>query len=503
MKQSRSEPNLKSDTAASRMARLIRPPRGTLLNPGVNADFKARHLSVYGRPLMSNRDLRAIEVAELMADWASDESQPDGVREGFPLDSVVGINLAINDFEILSRSHTEDIEDAFTIFAHEWKWRPPVLKAFKPADVSRWEMEVYNILYNYCLRPLEYNSHTVFQFIVWLCSHGSVPIEMHDIIEKERLSGEGIRYSDLLGFVKAHVDLQPEEVQRKKRLAEFFANNKPPTLGVADLEGFDRYKRDVIKICQTNRDIYVLWDEQFVSWLKKGLCGFPRLISSIDRRAFELAIRLDDNRPPTCKDVHLMFGDLLIVMEHYIAREHDRQTQCTPEPLTEQSDDEVELEDMFNEILHNEREIHYQKAEIQKRQAENKGTVDDDRRLQLLDQKAHKCVKMLKELQQAQRRRKIKFEQEAVQRNIESTKFMTGSSAAQMITAQDVEMRKAVLQEVLAPQQYYTNMPKHRPSYPHRPDERSGRGNHDPDYERRQRCRMAEIRRQKLTRRTR
>ncbi|KAH0009841.1 hypothetical protein KCU78_g10558, partial [Aureobasidium melanogenum] len=198
-----------------------------------------------------------------------------------------------------------------------------------------------------------------------------------------------------------------------------------------------------------------------------------------------------------------MFGDLLIVMEHYITREHDRQTEVRPEPLTEQSDDEVELEDMFNEILHNEREIHYQRAEIQKRQAENRGTVDDDRRLYLLDQKGLKCVKMLKELQSAQRRRKIKFEQEAMQRKIGSTMFITRKPTAQIIAAQDIELRKAVLQEILAPQQYYTHMPEHRPSYPHRPYQKSDQANHDPDYERRQRCRMAEIRRQKLTRRTR
>ncbi|KAG9517382.1 hypothetical protein KCV07_g6241, partial [Aureobasidium melanogenum] len=503
MENSRSELNPKPQTAAARMDRLTDPPRGTLLNPGVSADFKAHHLSVYGRRLVSNRDLRVVEVAELMADWASDETQPNGVREGFPLNSVVGLNLAINDFEILFRSHAEDSEDAFAIFTHEWKWRPPVLKSFKPAEVSRWEMEVYNILYNYCLRPLEYNSHTINQFIVWLCSHGSVPREMHTIIERERLTGQGIKYSDLLAFVKFNVDEQPEEIQRKKRLTDFFANNEPPRLGAVGLEDFDRYKRDVIKICQTNQDIFVLWDDQFVSWLKRGLRGFPRLISSIDRRAFELAIRLDENRPPTCKDIHLMFGDLLIVMEHYITREHDRQTEVRPEPLTEQSDDEVELEDMFNEILHNEREIHYQRAEIQKRQAENRETVDDDRRLYLLDQKGLKCVKMLKELQSAQRRRKIKFEQEAMQRKIGSTMFITRKPTAQIIAAQDIELRKAVLQEILAPQQYYTHMPEHRPSYPHRPYQKSDQVNHDPDYERRQRCRMAEIRRQKLTRRTR
>ncbi|KAG9561893.1 hypothetical protein KCU71_g6001, partial [Aureobasidium melanogenum] len=503
MEDSRSEFNPKPKTAAARMDRLTDPPKGTLLNPGVSADFKAHHLSVYGRRLVSNRDLRVVEVAELMADWASDETQPNGVREGFPLNSVVGLNLAINDFEILFRSHAEDSEDAFAIFTHEWKWRPPVLKSFKPAEVSRWEMEVYNILYNYCLRPLEYNSHTINQFIVWLCSHGSVPGEMHTIIERERLTGQGIKYSDLLAFVKFNVDEQPEEIQRKKRLTDFFANNEPPRLGAVGLEDFDRYKRDVIKICQTNQDIFVLWDEQFVSWLKRGLRGFPRLISSIDRRAFELAIRLDENRPPTCKDIHLMFGDLLIVMEHYITREHDRQTEVRPEPLTGQSDDEVELEDMFNEILQNEREIHCQRAEIQKRKAENRGIVDDDRRLYLLDQKGLKCVKMLKELQSAQRKRKIKFEQEAMQRNIGSTMFITRKPTAQIIAAQDIELRKAVLQEILAPQQYYTQMPEHRPYYPHRPYQKSDQANHDPDYERRQRCRMAEIRRQKLTRRMR
>ncbi|KAH0355208.1 hypothetical protein KCU83_g2025, partial [Aureobasidium melanogenum] len=503
MENSRSELNPKPKTTAARMARFTDPPRGTLLNPGVSADFKAHHLSVYGRRLMSNRDLRVVEVAELMADWASDETQPNGVREGFPENSVVGINRVINDWEVLSRSHAEDSEDAFIIFTREWKWRPPVLKSFKPAEVSRWEMEVYNILYNYCLRPLEYNSYTIDQLIFWLCSHDSVPREMHTMIVRERLTGQGLRYSDFLAYVKVNVDEQPEEIQRKKRLAGFFANNEPPRLGVAGLEDFDRYKRDVIKICQTNRDIFVLWDEHFVSWLKRGLRGFPRLISSIDRRAFELAIRLDENRPPTCKAIHLMFGDLLIVMEHYITREHDRQTEVRPESLTEQSDDEVELEDMFNEILHNEREIHYQKAEIRKRQAEDRGTVDDDRRLYLLDQKGLKCVKMLKELQQAQRKRKIKFEQEAMQRNIGFTVFMTGKSTAQMIAAQDIEVRKAVLQEILAPQQYYTHVPEHRPFYRHRSDQKSGQANHDPDYERRQRCRMAEIRRQKLTRRTR
>lgn len=442
---------------------------------------------------MSNRDLRVVEVAELMMDWASDDNQPNGVREGFPLNSVVRVNLAINDFEILSRRYTEDSEDAFAIFAHEWKWRPPVLESLTPTEVVRWEMEVYNILYNYCLRPLEYEAHTINQFIAWLCSDGSMPRFMRTEVEGEclRREGEGIKYSDFLAYVKATVDTQPEEIQRKKRLAEFFANNEPPRFGAAGLVDFDLYKRTVIKVAQTNRDILVLWDEQFVFWLKRGLHDFPGLVSLIDHRAFELAIRLDETRPPSCKDVHLLFSDLLTVMEHYIAHERDHQTECRPISPPEQSDDEVDLEDLINEILHSERQIHHQRVEIQRKQAENRGTDDDERRLHLLDQEALRCVTMLTELQQAQRRRRTKFEQEAMQRNIELEIIMT-----KRLTAQDVEALRAVLREIMAPQQYYPRTPNRSPG-------KSVRTNLDPDHERRQRCRMVEIRHRKLTRRIR
>ncbi|KAK6007762.1 hypothetical protein QM012_004576 [Aureobasidium pullulans] len=485
------------------MGRLTDLPRGTLLNPGVNADIKAQGLSVYGRRLMSNRDLRVVEVAGLMMYWASDENQPSFVGDGFPLNSVVGINLAINDFEVLSKRYAEHSEDAFTIFAHEWKWRPPVLRSFKPMDVGRWEMEVFNILYNYCLRPLEYETPTINQFVAWLCSNGSVPKDMRIEVKRECLRRGGIKYSDFLAYVKATVDVQPEEIQRKKRLVEFFATNEPPRLEATSLQGFDQYKRDVIKVVQTNREIYVLWDEEFASWLKRGLQGFPKLVSSIDRRAFELAIRLDENRPPTCKDVHLLFGDLLIVIERYIIREDDSQSGVTQESIIEQSDDEVELEDMINEILHHEREIHYHRAAIQRKQAENRGTVDDDRHLYLLDQKEIKCVTMMKELQQAQRRKKIKFEQEATQRNVESMFHMNQRSNAQPVAARDTEVQRIALREVLAPPRHGTGMSLHRPHYLHTSDAKPVEADHDPDYERRQRCRMAEIRMAKLTRRTR
>lgn len=499
MQNPRPELSSKSNPVAARMARLTDPLKGTLLNPGVNADSKAQRLSVYGRRLMSNRDLRVVEVAELLSDWASDDNQPNGVCEGFPLNSVVGLNLAINDFEVLSRRYTEDSEDAFTIFAHEWKWRPPVLRSLTPTEVVRWEMEVYNILYNYCLRPLEYETQTMNQFIAWLCSNGSMPGFMRIEVEREclRRKGEGIKYSDFLAYVKATVDIQPEEIQRKKRLAKFFANNEPPRFGAAGLVNLDLYKRTVIKIAQTNRDILVLWDEQFVSWLRRGLYGFPGLVALIDRRAFELAIRLGENRPPSCKDVHLLFGDLLIVMEHYIARERDHKTECRPIPMPEQPLEEVDPDDLINEILQNERELHQQRAEIQRKLAENRGTDEDETRLRLLDQNILQCVTMVTEVQQAQRRRKSKLEREATQRNIELELIMTTKP-----TAQDVEAQRAVLREIMAPQQYYTRLPTHTPSFSHRPVGRSVQTNLDPDHERQQRCRMAEIRRQKLTRRT-
>ncbi|KAI4729056.1 hypothetical protein E4T49_03199 [Aureobasidium sp. EXF-10728] len=495
----RSKLSAKASTAASRRAPFPDPPKGTVLNPDVNAVFKDRHLSVYGHRLMSNRDLRVIGIAQLMMEWASDDTQPDGVREGFPLSSVVGINLVIDDFEAVSRRYKEDQEDAFTIFAHEWKWRPPVLQSFKPMDVGRWELEVFDILYNYCLRPLEYNSLTMNQFIAWLCSNGSVPKSFRTRVEKECLDRGGLKYSDFLEIVKAYVDAQPEEIQRKKRLSEFFAINQPPRLQGISLKDFDQWKRDVIKIAQSNRDILLLWDERFVYWLGHGFYGYPRLAGVIGRRAFELAIRLDDTRPPSCKAVNLLFGDLLMVMEDYINREHDRQTK---DSLEEQSDDAVELEVMLDEILHNEREIHYQRAEIQKRQAENKGTVEDNRRLYLLDQKEAKCVKMLEELRQAQGRRKAKFEQ-AMPRKIESEASGRQELTPPMIADQDIAPQRAAPREVIAPQRHYTHMPSPRPTYASTPDGKPEEANHDPDYERQQRCRMAEIRRQRLTRRTR
>ncbi|CAD0109082.1 unnamed protein product [Aureobasidium uvarum] len=498
----RSKLNSKASIAASRKALFPDPPKGTVLNPDVNTDFKDQHLSVYGHRLMSDRDLRVIGIAQLIMDWASDDTQPDGVREGFPLNSVVGLNLVIDDFEAVSRRYTEDQEDAFTIFAHEWKWRPPVLQSFKPMEVGRWELEVFDILYNYCLRPLEYNSLTMNQFIAWLCSNGSVPKSFRTRVERECLSRGGLKYSEFLEIVKAYVDAQPEEIQRKKRLSEFFANNEPPRLKGIGPEEFDQYKRDVVKIAQSNRDILLLWDEQFVFWLSRGFYGFPRLAGLIGRRAFELAIRLDDTRPPSCKAVNLLFGDLLIVMENYISREHNRQIEDNLDLINEQSDDAIELEDMLNEILHNEREIHYQRAEIHKRQAENKGTAEDNRRLYLLDQKEVKCVKMLEELRQAQGRRKAKFEQ-AMPRNPEPEASRAKELASQMVADQDNALKRAAQREIIAPQQQYTHVPSLRPTYASTSDEKPDEANHDPDYERQQRCRMAEIRRQRLTRRTR
>ncbi len=81
--------------------------------------------------------------------------------------------------------------------------------------------------------------------------------------------------------------------------------------------------------------------------LKEGFVASLDLSLSIDRRHSNWPSGLTKTAP-TCKAIHLMFGDL-IVMEHYITK-HDRQTEVRPESLTEQSDDEVELENMFNEI---------------------------------------------------------------------------------------------------------------------------------------------------------
>jgi len=500
----RSKVNAKSNSAAAAAARRTSypdPPQGTVFNPDVNAEFKDKHLSVYGHRLMSNRDLRAVGVAQLLMDWASDDTQPDGVREGFPLNAVVGINLTIDDFEALSRRYTEDSEDAFTIFAHEWKWRPPVLRSFKPMEVGQWELEVYDILYNYCLRPLEYNSLTMNQFIAWLCSNGSVPKSFRTRVEKECLSRGGIKYSEFLAIVASYVDAQPEEIARKQRLREFFHDNEPPRLQAIGLQEFDQYKRDVIKIAQTNRDILLLWDEQFVFWLSRGFYGFPELAGLIGRRAFELAIRLDETRPPSCKAVNLLFGDMLIVMEDYIHREHDRQMKIEAGPSPEQSEDEAELEDMLNEILHNEREIHYKRAEIYKKQAEDRGVVDDNRILYLLDQKEAKCVKMLQELRQAQERRRMKFEQ-AIPRSIIAEVLGAEEPIAQMVATKDITQR-ASSGEIASAQQHYTHMPYFRLSRPNSPVDNSDEADYDSEYERQQRCRMAEIRRRRLTRRTR
>jgi hypothetical protein len=496
----RSKVNAKSNTAAvaARITPFPDPPRGTVFNPDVNAEFKDKHLSVYGHRLMSNRDLRVVGVAQLLMDWASDETQPEGVREDFPMNSVVGINLTIDDFEAVSRRYTEDSEDAFTIFAHEWKWRPPVLRSFKPMEVGQWELEVYDILYNYCLRPLEYNSLTMNQFIAWLCSNGSVPKSFRTRVERECLSRGGIKYSEFLGFITAYVDAQPEEIARKQRLREFFASNEPPRLKAIGLQEFDQYKRDVIKIAQTNRDILLLWDEQFVFWLSRGFYGFPELAGLIGRRAFELAIRLDETRPPSCKAVNLLFGDMLIVMEDYINAEHERLIKMEAESLSEESEDDEELEVMLSEISREKREIHYQRAAIWKKQAEDRGINDDNRRLYLLDQREAKCDGITQNIRREQER-KLKKYGPILPRNIAYEVLGTDEPTARLIAAGDIAPYRAALREIAPPQQQFPYLPSPRVSFDSRPDE----VDYDPEYERQQRCQMAAIRRQKLARRTR
>jgi hypothetical protein len=497
----RSKVNARSNTAAAaaRKTTFPDPPRGTVFNPDVNAEFKDKHLSVYGHRLMSNRDLRVVGVAQLLMDWASDDTQPDGVREGFPLNSVVGINLTIDDFEAVSRHYTEDSEDAFTIFAHEWKWRPPVLRSFKPMEIGQWELEVYDILYNYCLRPLEYNSLTMNQFIAWLCSNGSVPKSFRTRVEKECLSRGGIKYSEFLAIVSAYCDAQPEEIARKQRLREFFAANEPPRLKAIGLQEFDQYKRDVIKIAQTNRDILLLWDEQFVFWLSRGFYDFPELAGLIGRRAFELAIRLDETRPPSCKAVNLLFGDMLVVMEDYINSEHERQLRLEAGSESEESEDEAELELMLSEILRNKRDIQYERAEIWKKQAEDRGVDDDNRRLYLLDQKEAKCVKISQNIRREQERKRIKYGQ-VMPRGVAYEVLGTEGPTARMTAAGDIAPQRAALREIAPPQEHYPYLPCPKLSRSQSSEDQS---DYYDEYERRQRCHLAVIRRQWLSRRTR
>ncbi|CAD0023201.1 unnamed protein product [Aureobasidium pullulans] len=527
------------------------PDNHDVLNPDVNPEFKEQHLSIYGHRLMSNRDLRAMEVAELFMEWASDDSQPNGLREGLPEDSARGINLVLDDFEDICRRHGEEQEDAFTIFAHEWKWYPPVLKTFKPVEVGRWELAVYDILYNYCLRPVEFNSLTMNQFIAWLCSNGRVPKDFCKRVEKECLSRGGIKYSEFLQLLKAYVDAEPEEKERKKRLHDFFANNKPPKLKAIGLQEFDQYKRDVIKIAQTNRDILLLWDEEFAHWLRQGFNGFPELNNQIRWRAFELAARLDESRPPSCKAVNMLFGDLLIEMEDYIYDQHDvwvrqqnieaqrssekvesqqqkaetrapeeqrveaqapqqetaesqvpqAKTEFEWEPQAQEPNKQIQLEDMLNEILHNEKRIHLHKARIQTNRAGGKGTSDDDRQLQVLHQRELQCLEMLKELRQEQERRTIQCER-AMSQNTIPQATNDEMPTYQEIVTKEITPPRAALREIVTPQRHHPYIPDSKVSYPQSYDENGSGLPCDPDYERLQRCRMAEIRRQRLTRRT-
>ncbi|KAI5210219.1 hypothetical protein AUEXF2481DRAFT_152616 [Aureobasidium subglaciale EXF-2481] len=513
----RSKLNARLMTITARKAHFPDPPKGTVFNPDVNPDFKDQHLSVYGHRLMSNRDLRVVEVAEILMDWASDDNQPNGLRSGFPEDSARGINLVIDDFEAVSRRHTEDSEDAFTIFVHEWKWRPPILESFRPMEVGRWELEVYDILYNYCLRPVEFNSLTMNRFIAWLCSNGSVPKSFRTRVERECLSRGGIKYSEFLAIIRAYVDHQPEEINRKARLSEFFANNEPPRLKAIGLNEFDQYKRDVIGIAQTNRDILLLWDEEFVHWLRRGFVEFPVLNALIARRAFELAIRLDETAPPSCKAINLLFGDLLVVIEDHITNEHQRQAlehkihslqsqlriehqrplsrvEFSPEPENDDSADERELEEMLSDILNQEKELYHQRIQIQKDRDDGRTTIEDQRQLLLLHKKELRCTRALDELRQAQAKRTEKYQRKPLQRQ--------SPHGVVQKCEQGAEPHSTVLREIFRPQQHHIYSARLETSQRVRPGDKLAETHHDPDYERLQRCRMAEIRRQKLTRGT-
>ena len=126
---------------------------------------------------------------------------------------------------------------------------------------------------------------------------------------------------------------------------------------------------------------------------------------------------------------------------------------------------------------------------------------DSNRILYLLDQKEAKCVKMLQELRQAQERRRMKFEQ-AIPRSIIAEVLGAEEPIAQMVATKDITQR-ASSGEIASAQQHYTHMPYFRLSRPNSPVDNSDEVDYDSEYERQQRCRMAEIRRRRLTRRTR
>ncbi|KEQ87546.1 hypothetical protein M438DRAFT_342702 [Aureobasidium pullulans EXF-150] len=247
----------------------------------------------------------------------------------------------------------------------------------------------------------------------------------------------------------------------------------------------------------------------------------------------------------------MLFGDLLIEMEDYIYDQHDvwvrqqnieaqrssekvesqqqkaetrapeeqrveaqapqqetaesqvpqAKTEFEWEPQAQEPNKQIQLEDMLNEILHNEKRIHLHKARIQTNRAGGKGTSDDDRQLQVLHQRELQCLEMLKELRQEQERRTIQCER-AMSQNTIPQATNDEMPTYQEIVTKEITPPRAALREIVTPQRHHPCIPDSKVSYPQSYDENGSGLPCDPDYERLQRCRMAEIRRQRLTRRT-
>jgi hypothetical protein len=154
---------------------------------------------------------------------------------------------------------------------------------------------------------------------------------------------------------------------------------------------------------------------------------------------------------------------------------------------------------MLSEILRNKRDIQYERAEIWKKQAEDRGVDDDNRRLYLLDQKEAKCVKISQNIRREQERKRIKYGQ-VMPRGVAYEVLGTEGPTARMTAAGDIAPQRAALREIAPPQEHYPYLPCPKLSRSQSSEDQS---DYYDEYERRQRCHLAVIRRQWLSRRTR
>lgn len=460
----------------------------------VDPAFKRQHLSILGEPQLTNREIRLGSTLQVFWEWA--RTHP------LPATSIEGVYLAIHDLDIKYTRHCHAADIAFSTLRRDCKYvAAPVLVSFKPRDVHQWEQFVYDYFYNYCIRPLQYNSLVDNGMIAWLCKGGGVPDELAHKVEALCYEHGGLLYSHFLEIIEDFVDSQPGEIRRKETIKSFLSSHEPPKLSAITTEAYKDFEKKIDEHARL-LDIQPFWDEEYARWLRPGFAEFPELDALIARRAFHLAIRYDEKRIPSCKAMQMRLDDLMPILKGYIKsceRKHLDNQADTESQRSESEDDEHEetLEEYLEEVLKEEREICSEKIELEQQKDVGKGTSEDERRLRHLAQRDFRCQGILRAIRHY--RKEIEKElgplkptqKKPARQDSTPCEPTPQRPAAQETILQDAKPQKTVSRKVTAQDVVLPNAREAEAVRPMTEDD-----------QRLQRCRMVEIRRRKLGQRT-